>query len=195
MPTKTEKEKMLAGERYKCLDAGLEAARQKARDLLRLYNAAENAHERRTMLQQLLGHIGEDVFIESPFHCSYGENIHIGDHVYLNVQCTILDCGEVHIGHHVMIGPMVQIYTPAHDLQAEARVAGWEVARPIVIEDNVWIGGGAIILPGVRIGRNAVVGAGAVVRQRVPRDSLVVGNPATVIRKISQQSWHAPEEA
>lgn len=195
MPTKTEKEKMLAGERYKCPDPELAAARQRARDLLRLYNAAENASERRAMLQQLLGHIGEDVTIESPFHCSYGENIHIGDHVYLNVLCTILDCSEVHIGHHVMIGPMVQIYTAAHDLQAEARIAGWEVARPIVIEDNVWIGGGAIILPGVRIGRNAVVGAGAVVRQRVPRDSLVVGNPATVIRKISQQSGHAPEEA
>jgi acetyltransferase-like isoleucine patch superfamily enzyme len=111
----------------------------------------------------------------------------MGDHVYLNVLCTILDCNEVHIGHHVMIGPSVQIYTAAHHLQAETRIQGWEVAKAIVIEENVWIGGSAILLPGVRIGQNAVVGAGAVVTRSVPANTVVAGNPARVIREIEQQ--------
>jgi len=193
MPSRTEKEKMLAGERYNCLDPGLETERQKAKELLRLYNRTEAAPEQQTILQQLLGQIGRNSLIEPPFYCSYGQNIYVGDHVFLNVLCTILDCNEVHIGHHVMIGPAVQIYTAAHDLQAESRVQGWEVAKPIVIEDNVWIGGGAILLPGVRIGRNAVVGAGTVVRRRVPANAIVAGNPATVIRKIRQDADLPPK--
>ena len=184
MPSTTEKEKMMAGESYNCYDLELEAERQKAMQLLRLYNLAEVVPERQTILRQLLGQIGQNSIIEPPFYCSYGQNIHIGDHVYLNFLCTILDNNEVHIGHHVMIGPGVQIYTAAHPLQVEARNQGWEVAKPIVIEDNVWIGGGAIILPGVRIGRNAVVGAGAVVSRSVPANTVVAGNPARVIREI-----------
>ena len=187
MPSRTEKEKMLAGERYNCLDPDLEAERQKAKELLRLYNLSEAAPERQTILQQLLGQVGQNSIIEPPFYCSYGQNIYIGDHVYLNVLCTILDCNEVHIGHNVMIGPGVQIYTAAHLLQAEPRIQGWEVAKPIVIEENVWLGGGAILLPGVRIGRNAVVGAGAVVPKSVPANTIVVGNPARVIREIEQE--------
>jgi maltose O-acetyltransferase len=186
MPLRTEKEKMLAGESYNCLDPDLETIRQKAKELLRLYNLSEAVPEPQTILQQLLGHIGQNSIIEPPFYCSYGQNIHIGDHVYLNVLCTILDCNEVHLGHHVMIGPNVQIYTAAHHLQAEARNQGLEIAKPIVIEDNVWIGGGAIPLPGVRIGRNAVVGAGAVVSRNVPASTVVAGNPARVIREIEQ---------
>jgi maltose O-acetyltransferase len=186
MPLRTEKEKMLAGESYNCLDPDLETIRQKAKELLRLYNLSEAVPEPQTILQQLLGHIGQNSIIEPPFYCSYGQNIHIGDHVYLNVLCTILDCNEVHLGHHVMIGPNVQIYTAAHHLQAEARNQGLEIAKPIVIEDNVWIGGGAILLPGVRIGRNAVVGAGAVVSRNVPASMVVAGNPARVIREIEQ---------
>ena len=187
MPTRTEREKMLAGETYNCLDPDLEAERQKTKELLRLYNLTEAVPEQQTILQQLLGQIGQNSIIEPPFYCSYGQNIYIGDRVFLNVMCTILDCNEVHIGHHVMIGPAVQIYTAAHLLQAEPRIQGWEVAKPIVIEDNVWIGGGAILLPGVSIGRNAVVGAGAVVSRSVPANTVVVGNPARVIREIEQQ--------
>ena len=138
------------------------------------------------MLQQLLGRIGQSSIIEPPFYCSCGQITYIGDHVYLNFLCTIIDNSEVHIGSHVMIGPSVQIYTAAHLLQAEARIEGWEVAKPIVIEENVWLGGGAILLPGVRIGRNAVVGAGAVVSRSVPANTVVVGNPARVIREIDQ---------
>ena len=186
MPSRTEKEKMLAGETYNCLDPELEAERQKTKGLLRLYNLTEAVPEQQAILRQLLGQIGQDSIIESPFYCVYGQNIHIGDHVYLNFLCTILDCNEVQIGHHVMIGPGVQIYTAAHLLQAEARIQGWEVAKPVVIEDNVWVGGGAILLPGVRIGRNAVVGAGAVVPRSVPANTVVAGNPARVIREIEQ---------
>ena len=186
MPLRTEKEKMLAGERYNCLDPDLETDRQNTKKLLQLYNLTEAGPERRTILQQMVGEIGQNSIIEPPFYCSYGKNIHIGDQVYLNFLCTILDNNEVNIGNHVMIGPAVQIYTAAHILQAEARIQGWEIAKPIVIEDNVWLGGGAILLPGVRIGRNAVVGAGAVVPRSVPANMVVAGNPARVIREIEQ---------
>jgi maltose O-acetyltransferase len=186
MLPRTEKEKMLAGETYNCLDPDLDAQRQEAKKLLRLYNTAEAVSEGQAILRRLLGGIGRDSTIEPPFHCVYGQNIHIGDHVFLNVLCTILDCNEVHIGDHVMIGPAVQIYTAAHHLQAESRIQGWEVAKPIVIEDNAWLGGGAILLPGVTVGRNAVVGAGAVVTRSVPADTVVAGNPARAIRTIEQ---------
>ena len=187
MTIRTEREKMLAGEIYNCLDPELDAERQNAKVLLRRYNLTEALPERQTILEQLLGQIGQNSIIEPPFYCAYGRNIYIGEHVFLNVLCTILDCNEVHIGHDVMIGPNVQIYTAAHELQAEARILGWEVAKPIVIEDNVWIGGGAILLPGVSIGRNAVVGAGAVVSRSVPANIVVAGNPARVIREIVQE--------
>jgi len=186
MPSKTEREKMLAGERYNCLDPDLDADRQKTRELLRLYNLTETLPERETILRRLLRQIGQESIIEPPFYCSYGYNTQIGDHVFVNHLCVILDNNEVHVGDHVMIGPAVQIYTAAHDLQAATRIQGWEVAKPIVVEDNVWIGGGAILLPGVRVGRNAVVGAGAVVSRSVPANTVVAGNPARVIREIEQ---------
>jgi maltose O-acetyltransferase len=185
MPVMTEKEKMLAGERYNILDPDLEVERQKAKELLRRYNQTEAEPERHTILQQMLGAIGQNSIIWPPFYCSYGKNTYLGDHVFINYMCTILDNNEVRIGTHVMIGPAVQIYTAAHDLQAETRNQGWEVAKPIEIENNVWIGG-AILLPGVRIGKNSVVGAGAVVTRSVPANTVVAGNPARVIRNIDQ---------
>ncbi len=186
MAIRTEKEKMLAGEIYNCLDAELDAEREKVKAYLRHYNMSETLSERQNLLQRILGRISQNSSIEPPFYCVYGRNIYISDDVFLNVLCTILDCNEVHIGQHVMIGPAVHIYTAAHELLAEARNQGLEVAKPIVIEDNVWIGGAAILLPGVRIGRNAVVGAGAVVSRDVPANSIVAGNPARVIREIEQ---------
>ncbi|MGB2910340.1 MAG: sugar O-acetyltransferase [Anaerolineales bacterium] len=186
MPVRTEKEKMVAGERYNCLDPDLEIERQKVKKSLRRYNLTESLSERKSILQQLFGQIGKNSIIEPPFYCVYGQNIYIGDNVFLNIFCNILDCNKVCIGHHVMIGPSVQIYTAAHDIQAETRNQGWEVAKPIEIEDNVWIGGSAILLPGVRIGKNAVVGAGAVVSRSVPANTVVAGNPAKVIREIEQ---------
>jgi maltose O-acetyltransferase len=186
MPVMTEKEKMLAGERYNFLDPDLEVERQKAMELLRRYNQTEAEPERHTILQQMLGAIGQNSIVWPPFYCSYGRNTYLGDHVFINYMCTILDNNDVRIGTHVMIGPAVQIYTAAHDLQAETRNQGWEVAKPIEIEDNVWIGGGAILLPGVRIGKNSVVGAGAVVTRSVPANAVVAGNPARVMRNIDQ---------
>jgi maltose O-acetyltransferase len=184
MLIKTEKEKMLAGESYNCLDPDLEVERQKAKNSLRRYNLTESITERQTILQQLLGKIGDNSIIEPPFYCAYGQNIYIDDYVFLNVLCNILDCNEVRIGQHVMIGPGVQIYTAAHHLRAETRIQGMEVAKPVTIEENVWIGGGAILLPGVRIGKNAVVGAGAVVSRSVPANTVVAGNPARAIREL-----------
>lgn len=140
MASRTQREKMLAGETYNCMHPDLIAEREKAKKLFRLYNLTEAEQERQTILRQLLGQIGDDSVIERPFYCSYGQNTHIGDHVYLNFSCTILDNNEVRIGHHVMIGPGVQIYTAAHLLQAEARNQGLEVAKLVVIEDNVWMG-------------------------------------------------------
>ncbi len=186
MLTKTEREKMLAGERYNMLDPDLDTERRKIKQILRRYNQTESLSERETILGQLFGRIGENSIVEPPFYCVYGQNIQLGDHVFINYSCTILDCNAVRIGNHVMIGPCVQIYTPAHDLQAESRNQGWEVARPIDIGANVWIGGGAILLPGVSIGENAVVGAGAVVTRSVPENTVVAGNPARVIREIEQ---------
>ena len=186
MSPKTEREKMLAGETYNCLDPGLNLERQQVKRLLRLFNQAETSPEQLAVLQQLLGGIGQNSLIWPPFYCVYGKNIYLGDNVFLNVLCTILDCNEVRLGNHVMVGPGVQIYTAAHLLQAEPRNQGWEVAKPVVVDDNVWIGGSAILLPGVRVGLNAVVGAGAVVTRDVPANTVVAGNPARVIREIEQ---------
>lgn len=187
MSRRSQKEKMLAGERYTFFDPDLTAERQRAAELFRLFNVTEAVPERQHILQQLLGHIGRDSMIQPPFYCTYGRHIHIGDYVYLNWMCVVLDNNEVRIGSHVMIGPCVQIYTAAHPLQAKPRNQGWEVAKPVVIEDNVWIGGGAILLPGVTVGRNAVVGAGAVVSRDVPANTVVVGSPAKVVREIEQE--------
>lgn len=183
---RTERERMLAGEPYRFLDPGLVEEREKAKQLLWILNRTESLAERRILLQRLLGNLGQDSTIEPPFYCTYGRNLYLGDHVYLNVLCTVIDNGEVRIGNQVMIGPAVQIYTAAHPLQAQARNEGWEVAKRIVIEENVWIGGSAILLPGVTVGRNAVVGAGAVVTRDVPPSTVVAGSPAKVIREIEQ---------
>lgn len=187
MSAKSEKEKMLAGENYNLLDPQLEEDRQRVKQLIRRFNQAESLPERQAILGQLVGKIGQDSIIEPPFFCSYGQNTYIGDQVYINYLCTILDNNTVKIGNHVMFGPMVQLYTAVHPLQAETRIQGWETTEPIVIEDNVWLGGGAIILPGVKVGCNAVVGAGAVVSKSVPANTVVVGNPARVIKEIDQK--------
>ena len=186
MPPRSEREKMLAGEVYNFFDSELAARRRRVKELLRLFNAAPEEPERQFILEQVLGSLGRGSIIEPPFFCTYGQNTHLGDEVFLNAMCAVIDNNEVRIGDHVMIGPLVQIYTAAHPLEAEARNRGEEVARPIVVEDNVWVGGGAILLPGVRVGRSAVVGAGAVVSRSVPANTVVAGNPARVIREIEQ---------
>jgi len=175
---------MLAGETYNFFDPELAARRRRVKELLRQFGRVESEPEQRAILEELLGRLGRGSIIEPPFFCTYGQNTYLGDRAFLNAMCAVIDNNEVRIGDHVMIGPLVQIYTAAHLLEAEARNRGAEVARPIVVEDNVWVGGGAILLPGVRVGRNAVVGAGAVVSRSVPANTVVAGNPARVIREI-----------
>jgi maltose O-acetyltransferase len=188
MPKRSEKKKMLAGEMYSFLDPDLEAERQKAKELMLRYNRVESEDQRQALLPQMLGGVGKNSLIWPPFYFTYGKNIYLGDHVFLNYMCTILDNNEVRFGNHVMVGPAVQFLTAAHSLDAEERNRGLEVAKPITIGDNVWIGGGAILLPGVTIGRNAVVGAGAVVTKNVLTNTIAAGNPARVIRELSHSS-------
>ena len=185
MSISSQKTKMLAGERYNCLDPELAAERTEVKALLRQYNTAVDDTTRHTLLPQLLGRVGQNSFIEAPFHCTYGRNLYLGHHVYFNFNCVVVDNNRVEIGNHVMLGPTVQLYTAVHPLEAEERIAGWEIALPIVIQDNVWLGGGVIVLPGVTIGHNAVVGAGAVVTRDIPPDVVVVGNPARIVRTLT----------
>ena len=176
---KTEKQKMLAGELYRP-DAELAADQAAAKAWMMRYNAAmaSPASERHALLCERLGHVGKDAVIRPPFFCDYGTNIRLGDGVFLNFNCVILDVVEVTIGDRTQIGPAVQIYAADHPRDAETRRAGLEFGRPVKIGSDVWIGGGAIILPGVTIGDGAVIGAGSVVMRDVAAGMTVAGNPA-----------------
>ncbi len=176
----SEKQKMLAGELYRPGDAEIQTDQALAKAWMVRYNAALAAEpaERRTLLEQRLGSVGRGAVIRPPFHCDYGYNIHLEDGVFLNFNCVILDVVEVHIGAGTQIGPAVQIYTADHPRDADRRRAGLEFGRPVRIGRNVWVGGGAIILPGIQIGDDAVIGAGSVVTRDVPAGATVMGNPA-----------------
>ena len=176
---KTEKQKMLAGELYRP-DAELGAEQAAAKAWMARYNAAltSSPSERHALLCEGLGHVGKDAVIRPPFFCDYGYNIRLGDGVFLNFNCVILDVVEVSIGERTQIGPAVQIYTADHPRDAETRRTGLEFGRPIKIGSDVWIGGGAILLPGVTIGDGAIIGAGSVVTRDVAAGVTVVGNPA-----------------
>ncbi|WP_428066203.1 sugar O-acetyltransferase [Candidatus Proelusimicrobium volucris] len=183
----TEKEKMISGLDYLACDKQLKAERIKAKNLCLAYNAlpAEDFKSKEALLRRLFGKIAGNVIIEPNFFCDYGYNIEFTDNAYINHNCVILDCAKVTIGANVMIGPNCGIYTATHPIEAKARISALESAKPILIEDNVWLGGNVTILPGVRIGRNSVIGAGAVVNRDVPANSLAVGNPCKIIRKIN----------
>ncbi|WP_237182616.1 sugar O-acetyltransferase [Roseomonas marmotae] len=173
---------MLAGELYDAGDAELQADATAARAWMARYNAmlAAPPATRRAALRELLGAVGEGAVVRPPFHCDYGYNIRLGDGVFLNFNCVILDVVAVSIGDKTQIGPGVQILTADHPRDAETRDAGLEFGRPIHIGRNVWIGGGALILPGVTIGDDAVIGAGSVVTRDVPAGATAFGNPARV---------------
>jgi maltose O-acetyltransferase len=177
---RTEKQKMLAGENYRAGDPELAKDRQTARAWIGRYNAslALPAEQRRAMLRELLVHVGDGAAILPPFHCDYGYNIHLGLDVFLNFNCIILDVVAVEIGDGTQIGPAVQLLTADHPRDPALRKTGAEFGRPIRIGRNVWIGGGAILLPGVTVGDNAAIGAGAVVTRDVAAEATVVGNPA-----------------
>ncbi len=177
---------MLAGELYLASDPALVAARTRAKRLLHRLNVTEYllTDAARAILAELLPHTGRNFYVEPPFHCDYGSNIHCGDNVYFNVNCVVLDVCRVTIGSNVLFGPGVQLYTAAHPLDAVTRRT-LELGRPIRIGDDCWLGGGAIICPGVSIGPGCVIGAGAVVTKDIPAYSLAVGNPARVIKDLS----------
>lgn len=183
----TEKDKMLAGELYDPLDAELVKARELARDLCQDLNASREREQerRRAILKQLFGKGGESVWLQPPFFCDYGANIHLGERVFFNFNCIVLDVCVVKIGDYTMFGPAVQIYTATHPMNAELR-RKQEFAKPIEIGSDVWVGGGAIICPGVKIGSKSVIGAGSVVTRDIPNGVFAAGNPCRVVRPITE---------
>ena len=185
---KTEKEKMISGEYYIAGDPVLVKERRKAKILLHRLNVTEYrlTKKAKEILAELIPSTGKSFYIEPPFHCDYGYNIVCGDNVYFNVNCVVLDCAPVTIGSNVFIAPNVQIYTATHPLDAELRKT-LENALPISIGDDCWIGGNSVICPGVNIGKGCVIGAGSVVTKNIPDNSLAVGNPAKIIRKLNQE--------
>ncbi|MBD0832983.1 sugar O-acetyltransferase [Aestuariibaculum sediminum] len=183
----TEKEKMLTGKLYKPSDPELTEARYRARLLFQEFNNLNEDHfeERSIILTKLFTTPGNNLYIEPPFFCDYGKNIILGENVYMNFNCCILDAARVTIGNNCMIAPNVQIYTATHPVEYKARNSGKELAKPISIGDNVWIGGNSTICPGVTLGNNVVVGAGAVVTKSFPSDVVIAGNPAKIIKTIN----------
>jgi len=180
----TEKQKMLAGKLYHANDAELEADRSAAGAWMLRYNAALSASDadRLALLRELLAEAGDGAVIRPPFHCDYGYNIRIGPDVFFNFNCVVLDVVAVTVGARTQIGPAVQIYTADHPRDPLIRQTGAEFGRPIQIGRDVWIGGGAIILPGVTVGDTAVIGAGSVVTRDVPAGSTARGNPARMTK-------------
>ncbi|MCC8148123.1 sugar O-acetyltransferase [Akkermansia sp.] len=184
---------MLAGRLYHAQDPDLTAARLRARQLVFRYNQSAPGEEglRREVAAELFGRMGEGCYLEPPLRCDYGFNIRMGDRVYINFNLVVLDCAAVTIGNDVLIGPNVGIYTAGHPVDPGLRREGLEFALPVTIEDGVWIGGHAVIAPGVRIGRNSVIGAGSVVTKDIPANVVAVGNPCRVIRPITEKDREA----
>ncbi len=171
---------MLAGELYRAVGEELAADQLRAAELMQGYNSTPAAEvaQRDAVLRRLLGHVGQDVVVRPPFFCDYGYNIHLGRGTFLNFGCVLLDVGRIDIGEGTQIGSGVQILTPDHPRDPALRRQGYESGLPVRIGANVWIGSGAIILPGVSVGDDAIIGAGAVVTRSVPAGATVVGNPA-----------------
>ncbi len=178
---------MLAGEPYDPFDPELVAGRERARELCHALNATReaDADERRRILRELFGAGGDTVWMQPPFYCDYGTNIELGERVFFNFNCVVLDVCPVRIGAFTLFGPAVQIYTALHPMNAELR-RQVELGKPVEIGSDVWVGGGAIILPGVTIGSRSVIGAGSVVTRDIPEGVFAAGNPCRVIRPITE---------
>jgi maltose O-acetyltransferase len=183
---RSEEEKMLAGDLYAAFEPALLVQRTRAKQLLHRLNVTEYllTDAARQILAELLPHAGQNLYIEPPFHCDYGSHIYCGDNVYFNVNCVVLDAAKVTIGSNVLFGPGVQLYAATHPLDTVVRRT-LELAEPITIGDDCWIGGSTVICPGVTIGVGCVIGAGSVVTKDVPAYSLAVGNPAKVIKNLA----------
>ena len=184
---KTEREKMLAGELYDAFEPDLVRARDRARDLCQILNASREGDRelRRDLLLKIFGKGGDTAWLQPPFFCDYGSNIELGERVFFNFNCTVLDVCKVIIGDYSQFGSGVQILTPLHPLNAALR-RKQEYGAPVTIGADVWVGSGAIILPGVTIGARTVIGAGSVVSRSLPEDALAVGNPCRVVRQIDR---------
>lgn len=184
---KTEKSKMLAGEMYDAFDPELVAARERARDLCQELNSSRERDEtvRRRILKELLGSGGDSVWMQPPFYCDYGTNIYLGERVYFNFNCVILDVCEVRIGEYSFFGPAVQIYAATHPIDPQMRRVH-EFGKPVTIGSDVWVGGSAVICPGITIGSNTVIGAGSVVTKDIPAGVVAAGNPCRIIREITE---------
>ncbi|AGB39460.1 sugar O-acetyltransferase [Natronococcus occultus] len=182
----SEREKMLAGEAYDPSDPELAAARERAGALCRLYNrtTASDRESRELVLQELFGAVGEGPQVEPPFRCDYGDQIAVGDEFFANFGCVVLDVRSVTVGDRCLLGPGVHVYTATHPLEAAARAEGVEYGDPVSVGDDVWIGGQAVLNPGVSVGDRSVVASGAVVTRDVPADVVVAGNPAEVVREL-----------
>lgn len=177
---------MLAGEPYIADDPELQDLARRAMRLTEQYNqsSVDAGEERRRILTELLGSIGEGTVIRPPFHCDYGSNLRLGARCFLNFGCVALDVTPITLGDDVLLGPTVQLLAATHPTDADARRAKVEAGRPIVVASNVWLGGGVIVCPGVTIGENTVVGAGAVVTRDLPPNVVAVGNPARIVRSL-----------
>lgn len=186
MLNKTEREKMLNGELYLATDEELTKMHLKSRKLMHEFNFSQPADvsHQIQIAKKLFGSIGKDFTIRPPFYCDYGCHIVAGDDLYINYDCTILDCNMVYLGNNVLIAPKVQIYTACHPTDPQIRISGKEFAKPVFIGDNVWLGGGAIICPGVSIGDNVTIGAGSVVTKDIPNNVVAAGNPCRVIKQV-----------
>ena len=182
----SERQKMLAGELYDPFDPELSQARDRARNLCQDLNATrEQDHEaRRAILKDLFGQGGDSVWMQPPFFCDYGSNIRLGERVFFNFNCVVLDVCQVTIGDFTLFGPTVQIYTATHPMNAELR-RQQEFGKPIAIGSDVWVGGGAIFCPGVTVGSKTVIGAGSVVTKDIPDGVFAAGNPCRVIRELA----------
>lgn len=182
----TEKEKMLSGGRYNAADPQLVMERRQARNLLKAFNDSmdEEQEKRQQILAKLLGVMGENVLIEPPFFCDYGSNIYLGNNVFFNFNCVVLDVVRVDIGNNILFGPNVQIYTATHPIDYKERATGLELGKPVRIGSNVWIGGSVVINPGITIGDRSVIGAGSVVVKDIPAGVFAAGNPCNVIRSL-----------
>lgn len=184
----TELKKMLASELYYSNDESLYNLRIKCRELIRTYNLAEPSDNKlkTELLQKLLGKYSGKCEIEPNFFCDYGFNIELEENVFINFNCVFLDCAKIKIGKNVLIGPNVQIYTAGHPVDAGRRISGLEFAKPVTIEDNVWIGGSAVINPGVTIGKNSIIGSGSIVTKDIPENVIAAGNPCRIIKTIDE---------
>lgn len=183
------KENMLSGKLYKGSDAELVVERQRAKSLVHQFNTQDpmSVGPNDPTLSQLLGSRGAFFYIEPPFRCDYGYNIHLGNNFYANYNCVILDCAPVTIGANVLFGPNVSLFTAGHPIGPNLRRDDWEYAFPITLGDTVWIGGGSIINPGVSIGSTTVIGSGSVVTRDIPAGVIAAGNPCRVIRTLTAE--------